>query len=392
MDSSPGEWVQNLIGPPVASLPWILRPMRFRHFISTLLLLLPLGAGTAMGGPDASRGAKLLTGRQCLRCHDFDKNLGRAATGPLAKLRKTQLKPAQLVGAMWSHLNTMWGAVGDKSPVLEGWTEEEAADLMAWFAAAGYFEPAGDSRKGSLLFNSQGCAACHPFTAPAKAPNGEIVPVDQWNNLYDPIGLLHAIWRHAPSMKAALDRKTMNWPSMSVPEFADVLAFVYSRKPSNGTPVQLALGDPEKGKAIFSMKGCVSCHSRMPASREAGLLHSFTELTAVFWNHAPMMTSLPASLNRDEIADVVAYLWKARYFEDSGNVVRGRGVFERKRCINCHNEAKSVAKPSAAAMLVAAWKHAPGALKQAREKGIAWARFEGAEMSDLLAYLSSLVR
>jgi len=366
--------------------------MRFRYPISTALLLLPLGAGVAMGGADATRGAKLLTSRQCLTCHDFDKSVGRTATGPLAKLRKTQLKPAQLVGAMWSHLNTMWGAVGDKSPALDGWTEQEAGDVMAWFAAAGYFEPAGDIRNGSVLFTSQGCATCHPLTAPLKAANGEIVPVDQWTSLYDPIGLLHSIWRHAPSMKAALDGKTMNWPSMSVPEFADVLAFVYSRKPSNGAPVQLVLGDAEQGEAIFSMKGCVSCHSRMPATREAGLLHSFTELTAVFWNHAPMMTSLPASLNREEIADVVAHLWRSRYFEDSGNVVRGRGVFERKRCIGCHQEARSVAKASAAAMLVAAWKHAPGALRQAREKGVSWPKFEGGEMSDLLAYLSSLVR
>ncbi len=45
-----------------------------------------------------------------------------------------------------------------------------------------------------------------------------------------------------------------------------------------------------------------------------------------------------------------------------------------------------------AAMMVAAWKHAPGALRQARNKGIAWAKFEGGEMSDLLAYLASLTR
>lgn len=366
--------------------------MRLRLFLSMVISLVSFAVHGADRGADASRGAKLLADRQCLSCHDFDKTVGRASTGALAKLRKTQLKPAQLVGAMWGHLPTMWGEAGADSAAFGKWSEQEASDLMAWFAAAGYFEPAGDSRRGAALFEGQGCALCHPFTAPAKAGNGEIIPVDQWTSLYDPIGLLHAVWRHAPSMKAALDRKTMNWPSMTVSEFADVLAFVYSRKPHNGTPVQLVLGDPEKGMAIFKMKGCISCHSRMPATREAGLLHSFTELTAVLWNHAPMMTSLPASLNREEIADVVAYLWKSRYFEDNGNVVKGRSVFERKRCAACHPEAKAVAKASAVEMMAAAWRHVPGPLQQARGKGIPWAKFEGGEMADLLAYLASFIR
>ncbi len=350
---------------------------------------------SAAGLADASRGARILADRQCFECHDFARNAGRASTGPLAKLRRTHLKPAQLVGAIWSHLPEMWGGAGGKTPSTAGWSEGDASDVLAWFAAAGYFEPAGDSRKGALLFASQGCGKCHApsaETGDVRPANGDALPVDRWTSLHDPIGLLHAAWRHAPSMKASLDRKTMNWPSLTVSELADILAYVYSLNPPKGPALTLTLGDTEKGKAVYSMKGCASCHARIPAEREAGLLHSFTELSAVFWNHAPMMTSLPASLTREEIADVVAYLWASRYFEDSGNVVRGKAVFERKRCVTCHAEPKPVAKKSAMAMLAAVWKHSPAVLQQTREKGPGWAKFEGGEMADLLAYLSSLGR
>lgn len=363
-----------------------------RHFAALILLTAPLAHSAGLA--DAARGAKILTERQCLGCHDFFKAAGRSTSGPLARFRKTHLKPAQLVGAMWSHLPTMWAARAGNGAALQPWTEQDARDLMAWFAAAGFFEPAGDIRRGTVLFENQGCIACHPIASDAgaaKAGNGDSLPVDQWTSLRNPIALLHAVWRHAPSMKAALERKTMNWPSLTVPEFADLLSFLYTRTPPNGS-ISLTLGDPQKGKAILTMKGCVSCHSRLEPSREAGLLHSFTELSVVFWNHAPMMTSLPASLSREEIADVVAYLWALRYFEDHGNVVRGRSVFERKRCAACHPEARPVARNSAAAMFVAAWKHFPAALQQAGERSIPWARFEDGEMADLLAYLSSLHR
>ncbi|MBL8179508.1 MAG: hypothetical protein JNK48_32815, partial [Bryobacterales bacterium] len=325
--------------------------MRLRGTIFAMLLLAPAAvAGETLA--DASRGAKVLAARRCLSCHAFDKNAAGQHNGPLAKLRRTQLKPAQLVGALWGHLPTMSHTAGNYSLSFGGWTSQESRDLLAWFAAAGYFEPAGDVRTGAALFQSQGCAACHPLVPPnpPKPGNGETLPIDRWTTLHDPIGLLHAVWKHAPSMRSALDHKTMNWPSLSVSEFADLLAFVHSRKPSQPSTVRLSIGDPDKGKAIFAMKGCASCHARMPALREAGLLHSFTELTAVFWNHAPMMTSLPASLSRDEIADVVAHLWVSRYFEDAGNVVRGRAVFERKRCVACH-QARSVAGGSAVALI-----------------------------------------
>ena len=73
-------------------------------------------------------------------------------------------------------------------------------------------------------------------------------------------------------------------------------------------------------------------------------------------------------------------------------MVRGKAVFERKRCVTCHAEPRPVAKKSAMAMLAAVWKHSPAVVQQGKEKGAAWPKFEGGEMADLLAYLSSLGR
>lgn len=360
-----------------------------------LIAALSVLPASALNLADATRGAQILSSRHCFNCHDFAGGAGRVVTGPLAKFRRTQMRPAQLVGAVWSHLPTMWAAAGSQYS-LGQWTEQDASDVIAWFAAAGYFEPAGDARKGAITFESQGCSVCHqPGTEQNQllsAAEREKLTVDKWTTLNDPVSLLHAIWRHAPSMKAAMDHNSMNWPSLTAPELADIMAFAFTRASAQAGGVRLVLGDPEKGKTIYQMKGCVGCHATMKPEREARLLHSLTELTAVFWNHAPMMTSLPASLSNEEIADVVAYLWASRYFEAEGSAVRGRSVYTRKRCDACHADPGKLRDTSAVAMLAAAWRHPASVIQQARERRIQWPRFEGKEMADLLAWLSSLAR
>ena len=76
---------------------------------------------------------------------------------------------------------------------------------------------------------------------------------------------------------------------------------------------------------------------------------------------------------------------------------RGKRVFAAKQCKSCHNDASSGAPNLAAGarsftgatMVSALWHHGPRMLDQMKSKGIAWPRFEGAEMADLIAYLNA---
>jgi cytochrome c2 len=94
---------------------------------------------------------------------------------------------------------------------------------------------------------------------------------------------------------------------------------------------------------------------------------------------------------------LVSSFWAARFFEDAGRPKAGAGVFAAKKCRACHQNASSGAPQlpvagrefSGAAMLSALWKHGPNMLDQMKIKGVAWPRFEGKQMADLIAYLNA---
>jgi len=333
---------------------------------------------------DASRGAALIESQGCLECHNFTRQPRRASLSkPLARLLKKHLTPARLTGALWSHAPTMWTAIQRSDRAFPTITTQQANDMIAWFATAGYFEPPGDAKQGARAFQSQQCGKCHTASDARNAP-----PVSKWTSLADPVDLFLSIWQHAPAMRAAMDKRTMNWPSLSTEELGDILAYVEPLTASKSKPATLVLGDPDKGRQLYNLRGCTSCHKGRQTRENVPLAHSFTELASVLWNHAPMMTNLPPMLTRQEMGDLVAYLWASRYFEEGGRVMQGKAVFESKRCISCHESLHSVRPFSAASMIAALWKHSPAALVKSGVPKIPWTPFLDGEMADLVAYLN----
>lgn len=138
------------------------------------------------------------------------------------------------------------------------------------------------------------------------------------------------------------------------------------------------------------MKGCAVCHSLRNASRGFRVERSLADLASILWNHAPMMMNLPPSLNREEIAGLTAHLWASHYFDETGNPVSGKEVFEEKRCNACHSAFPTAQPFDSAAMLHALWRHTPAVVNQANAKGISWPKFYSHEMADLAAYCDSL--
>jgi mono/diheme cytochrome c family protein len=277
----------------------------------------------------------------------------------------------------------MWTAIQRSDRAFPLLSTQQANDMIAWFAAAGYFEPPGDSKQGAKTFASQLCTKCHSLSEPGTGP-----PVSKWTALSDPVDLFLAVWQHAPAMKTAMDKRTMSWPSLSIEELSDILAYIEPLTASRTKEVTLVLGDSTKGRQIYSLRGCTSCHKGRQTRENVPLPHSFTELAAILWNHAPMMTNLPPMLTRQEMADLVAYLWASRYFEEGGRVMPGKSVFEGKRCVTCHETLHSVKPFSAASMVAALWKHSPAALTKAGVGAIPWTPFSDGEMADLVAYLN----
>jgi hypothetical protein len=104
-----------------------------------------------------------------------------------------------------------------------------------------------------------------------------------------------------------------------------------------------------------------------------------------------------AKLERDEMRQIVGYLWAQQIFRDSGNAAHGEKVFTAKHCANCHNDSASGAPDlssrkgafSTVSMNATLWRHGPQRLEQMKEKGIEWPRFSSVQMSDLIAHLNA---
>lgn len=103
-------------------------------------------------------------------------------------------------------------------------------------------------------------------------------------------------------------------------------------------------------------------------------------------------------LGQGEMRDLIAFLFSQRYFFEPGDALRGRSVFEEKRCANCHGDRRPNSAPnlfqatevySPITLASAAWRHGPSMLATMEQQGLVWPEFQESEMTDLIAYLNS---
>lgn len=352
--------------------------------MAALLFLLTVTAlGASIG--DAERGAGLLDSLECNSCHKFVPRWSPSLGPAISRLFKTQLTPSRFAMEMWNHAPLMSGEIQAKGRTFTTVSESQAADLMAWFFAAGYFDPLGDSRRGERGFTKGGCHVCHLVDS----GQGGGTAVSKWN-VTDLTGLLQGIWGHWPAMHTAMGQRRLVWPSVNAGQMRDLLAFAQSRVPGAGPP-ELKPGSPEQGRKLFQEKGCAECHTASGGLSQYPLYRSLTELAASFWNHIPMMTRAPAKISHDEMSHLLAFLWSIRYFEGSGNARRGGQVFQAKRCAECHMAAAR-ADFTSASMIAGLWKHPPPVAQKMRQKAIPWPKFTAVEMEDLIAFYATTAR
>lgn len=326
---------------------------------------------------DASRGAKLLIEKGCVRCHRFSG----PAKGLWSRFTKERLDPARLAGVLWGHADRLAQQMQSNGVSLTAFARQEAADLIAYFATQGYFEPPGDAERGSRVYRRKGCAQCHRQGAENPA-GAQASPGDASAN---PIDLLQAMWLHASLMKEALENRKMRWPSLTTAEMADLNAYLRPFRPPE-TAAGLRIGDPDGGREFMNSKHCNRCHSNQLFAASDPRPRTFTELAAVLWNHAPMMTSEVPALNRTPISDLLGYLWSEGYFEAPGSVKKGQKVFQSKHCNVCHAGWPGQGVCDSAAMISALWKHLPAAAQSLKAKGFEWPSFNDSDMADLIAF------
>jgi len=347
-------------------------------------------ANAATVAADSVRGERLFTSLSCIQCHSVN-GVGGKVAADLGRRIDRNFTPASLASTMWNHAPSMWNAMREREIRAGDLDEQAAADLFAYFYSARFFEKPGDAGRGKRVFSDRACSTCHGLTDVIKPG---VKPVSQWSALSDPIALTEAMWNHAPNMMAEIKLRRIGWPQLSGQDLTDLLVYLRNLPATRDRASTFETTAGTNGEAIFKSKGCVACHQ--PDSALAARIkgRTLTEIAAAMWNHAPRMPVQPAHFESGEMRDLLSYLWARQFFEDAGDSGRGKRVFTAKHCATCHTST-SVDVPKLSGsftgikMASALWHHGPRMREKMQSQGIRWPRFDGREMSDLIAYLNS---
>lgn len=225
-------------------------------------------------------------------------------------------------------------------------------------------------------------------------------------------------WRTPPSgegMRLIINRQLLIWVLAAVGASGLLVSvLMWQHKYARTRWSIFMVGDPHIGaKLFFEKEGCGHCHSvngvggklapdlgfaRAPQS-------NLSQLVSTMWNHAPRMwdrmhqekVAYPDLCN-EEMAHLFAFLYTARYVDEPGDEYKGQRLFASKGCVRCHavrGEGGEIGPDLAGVSGVntpirwtqAMWNHAPAMEQGAERLHLAWPKFQGREMNDLLAYI-----
>ena len=370
--------------------------------------------GQVVFGPaqDAAAGARLFQEKGCVTCHAIDGKGG--AVGPdLARAPRPRTF-YDLAAGLWNHAPKMAARMRELGIPRPSLTPQESADLAGYLFTLNYFDKPGSAEAGRKLFSEKQCVTCHRVAG----EGGRVgPPLDSFKAHGSPIAVAAAMWNHGPAMASAMEKQGVKPPTFSGTELTDLIAYITrtAATPLTG-PLYILPGRPSEGMRLLIDKRCLECHSASGkgggpmnlADREAH--KSVTEFAAAMWNKLPRMTA-EMKLNNvafrplkpEEMADIVAFLYAARYFAEPGDARRGVILATYKGCLGCHGLYAEPGKPASdltrsqaivtqPGALSALWNHGFIADPRPKDKQAPWPTFTGAEMADLMTYLRSLRR
>jgi cytochrome c2 len=271
------------------------------------------------------------------------------------------------------------------------------ADLFAFLYFIRYMDEPGDLKKGKALVDSA-CGKCHTTKEGAKSD------LSRWGMYTNPILWAQMMWNHTPQMEEEMRRKGIPWIEFKGKEMVDLIAYMRSLNP-NAEKIYLAPGDPKFGEKWFIQKECIKCHAlgkELDLSKKKDFPRTLAQLAGMMWNHSYEMWKGMKErglgrpiLSSREMADLVAYLFSTRYFDEPGDPVRGKTLFVNKQCNLCHDKGtkkvdlsnlKGQISPIPMAEMM--WNHGPDMLERMKKARVSWQKIDGREMVDLMEYLN----
>jgi mono/diheme cytochrome c family protein len=342
-------------------------------------------------------GWEVFAAKKCNLCH-FIWGEGGKGGSDLGSLPESYVSQSQLAALMWNHGPEMWGRMSARKILLEKMEKKEMADLFAFLYFIRYMDEPGDPQKGKSLMETKACIKCHTVKEGIKGD------LSRWGMYTNPIVWAQMMWNHTPQMEQEMKKKGLSWVEFKGKEMVDLIAYVRSINPK-AEKAYLSPGDPQSGERLFTQKGCIQCHTpggKIDLSNRKDFPRTLSQLAGTMWNHSHEMWKGIAekglehpTLSSQEMADLVAYLFSTRYFDEPGNPDRGKTIFVRKQCNLCHAKGAKMSglanlkgKISPILMAQAMWNHGPEMLEKMRKTRVTWQKIDGKEMVDLMEYLN----
>jgi mono/diheme cytochrome c family protein len=402
----------------------MIRPLRFLVTATALAGVLVGPVSAARAQPPAQEptppfapawgmlaGWDVFAKKGCGRCHalrgvgpTIGPDLGRIATGTGFY---------DLGAALWNHLPRMGEQMRKERIERPRLSPREAADLIAFLFTAQYQDESGDPKYGERVFAAKGCVQCHAVGG----TGGNVGPaLDAMKKMNSPVLVAAAMWNHGPAMAETMRARGIERPTFEGRELLDLVAYVVATATDvGGQTAQIVPGTPERGKQLFSERRCETCHSVGgkggkvgPDLGRPGHHVSLTRFAGLMWNHAPKMWAAMKArsidvpkLSGQDMADLLAYLYMAHYFDAPGDARRGATLVRDRGCLACHSVrgkggkvaadfATSNVVGSPGSLIAGMWNHAALMEAQAQRQGVSWPVLQGGELADIAAYVNSL--
>lgn len=352
---------------------------------------------------EVKEGWRVFHQKGCLECHSVWGEGGKL--GPeLTKGTEEVLSAAKLAGIFWNHAPEMWHRMGEERMASFQIEQDEIAHLFAFLYFIRFLDQPGDVQRGKKLLSEKKCDLCHSVHGVGGSIGADL---SGWGNFTSPVLWAQMMWNHAPQMREQMGRKDLSWPKFQKDEMNDLVSYIRNVSPAEER-VYLSLGDPESGKRMFSEKGCGNCHSvgegkGIDLTDFRPFPSTFSQMAALMWNHLPKMWDLTqqrkislSELSAQEMSDLISFIFSGRYFKHRGKKELGRKIFSEKKCDLCHAEGDFTEAPDLGELkditpvflAYALWNHGQTMLKEMREKGLEWPKFENDEIEHLLEHLN----
>jgi len=378
-------------------------------FVGLLVLSLSRTGATQEGFGDPIRGQSVFQTKGCVRCHAVHGAGGRI--GPDLGRKGVRGSFFDIASSMWNHLPMMGEKMREFHLTRPHFEDDDLADVAAFLYFLKYFDEPGDPQTGKVLFTEKHCIQCHRV---ADQGGDAAPPLDTLTRTVSPLRIAQDLWNHGSAMVTAMQMQDLDVPTFQGNEIIDLVAYLRSQGERRATREFQSAGDPERGIGFFDSKGCSRCHAIFGNGTTIGpdlgtteLRGSVTQIAGRMWNHWPEMSRAMANLgmerpefSADELADLFAYIFIARYEGTAADPERGEAVYRAKGCATCHGEggegdigpeimgeSREATKEGITQRM---WNHGPNMREQMTMQDLPWPRFEPEELADLISYLISV--